>query len=38
MKYIYKGLGKPELGGSAVLLGWHEKVSLEMGLRWSFGA
>ena len=27
MKYIYKGLGSPELGASAVLLGWHEKVS-----------
>lgn len=28
MKYIYKGLASPELGASAVLLGWHEKVSL----------
>lgn len=27
MKYIYKGLASPELGASAVLLGWHEKVS-----------
>lgn len=26
MKYIYKGLSSPELGASAVLLGWHEKV------------
>jgi actin related protein 2/3 complex subunit 5 len=26
MKYIYKGLASPELGASAVLLGWHEKV------------
>lgn len=27
MKFIYKGLASPELGTSAVLLGWHEKVS-----------
>lgn len=26
MKYIYKGLASPDLGASAVLLGWHEKV------------
>lgn len=28
MKYLYKGLASPELGASAVLLGWHEKVSV----------
>lgn len=27
MKWIYKGLARPELGSSGVLLGWHEKVS-----------
>lgn len=26
MKYIYKGLARPEIGASAVLLGWHDKV------------
>jgi hypothetical protein len=30
MKYIYKGLSSPELGASAVLLGWHEKVSARL--------
>ncbi|KAK0556296.1 arp2/3 complex subunit [Tilletia horrida] len=35
MKFLYKGLGKPELGASAVLLNWHEKVSL---IRGSFPA
>lgn len=28
MKWIYKGLAKPELGAGGVLLGWHEKVSV----------
>ncbi|KAE8231365.1 hypothetical protein CF326_g3623 [Tilletia indica] len=27
MKFLYKGLGKPELGASAVLLNWHEKLT-----------
>ncbi|KAL9933413.1 hypothetical protein V8E36_007589 [Tilletia maclaganii] len=27
MKFLYKGLGKPELGASAVLLAWHEKLT-----------
>lgn len=27
MKYIYKGLASPDLGASAILLGWHEKVN-----------
>ncbi|PWN45790.1 actin-related protein ARPC5 [Ceraceosorus guamensis] len=27
MKFIYKGLGKPELGASAVLLNWHDKLT-----------
>lgn len=26
MKWIYKGLARPELGSGGVLLGWHEKV------------
>ncbi|KAK0518092.1 arp2/3 complex subunit, partial [Tilletia horrida] len=25
MKFLYKGLAKPEMGASAVLLTWHEK-------------
>ncbi len=28
MAYLYKGLAQPEAGNSAVLLGWHEKVSV----------
>lgn len=28
MKWIYKGLARPELGAGGVLLGWHEKVSV----------
>ncbi|UZJ53039.1 hypothetical protein CBS101457_002359 [Exobasidium rhododendri] len=27
MKYLYKGLSSPDLGASAVLLGWHEKLT-----------
>ena len=30
MKWIYKALSRPELGGGGVLLGWHEKVSVEL--------
>lgn len=26
MKYLYAGLGKPELYNSSVLLTWHEKA------------
>ncbi|PWN26151.1 arp2/3 complex [Jaminaea rosea] len=27
MKWIYKGLARPELGAGGVLLGWHEKLT-----------
>ncbi|CAO1616313.1 unnamed protein product [Parajaminaea phylloscopi] len=27
MKWIYKGLARPELGSGGVLLGWHEKLT-----------
>ncbi|CAO1634392.1 unnamed protein product [Sympodiomycopsis kandeliae] len=27
MKWIYKGLSRPELGSGGVLLGWHEKLT-----------
>ncbi|KAK0538289.1 arp2/3 complex subunit [Tilletia horrida] len=27
MKFLYKGLAKPEMGASAVLLTWHEKLT-----------
>lgn len=30
MKWIYKGLARPDLGSSGVLLGWHEKVSKDL--------
>lgn len=28
MKYIYRGFAEPTEGSSAVLLTWHEKVSI----------
>lgn len=31
MKWIYKGLSKPETGSSGILLAWHEKVSSRRG-------
>ena len=28
MKYIYRGFAEPTEGSSAILLAWHEKVSI----------
>jgi actin related protein 2/3 complex subunit 5 len=31
MKYLYKGMERPKVYNTAVLLNWHEKVSLPSG-------
>jgi len=38
MKYLYKGMGMPGWGdvSGSVLLGWHEKVRLELVLYINF--
>ena len=30
MKYIYRGFSEPTEGSSAILLTWHEKVSIAL--------